>query len=286
VHLGDVGFSRAGPDLPSRRQQYGEPMGYELVIVGGGNMGAALLGGLLASGRYAAESIAVVEIVADRRRQLEEQFPGVTTYESVPECRAAVLAVKPPDIPAAASAAATAGATRLLSIAAGVRLATLQDAAGPAVAVVRAMPNTPALVGKGASVITAGAAAGDNDLAWAEDVLGAVGTVDRLPEHHLDAITALTGSGPAYLFLVAEALVDAAELVGLPRPLATRLTTQLFVGSSALLAERGDAAALREAVTSPGGTTAAGLRVLEERGIRSAFAASVQAAARRSSELG
>ena len=195
-------------------------MGYELVIVGGGNMGAALLGGLLASGRYPAEGIAVVEIVADRRRQLEAQFPGVTTSESMPECRAAVLAVKPPDAPAAATTAAAAGATRLLSIAAGVRVAALQEAAGPAVAVVRAMPNTPALVGKGASVIAAGASAGDDDLAWAEAVLGAVGTVDRLPEEHLDAITALTGSGPAYLFLVAEALVDAAEQVGLPRSLA------------------------------------------------------------------
>jgi pyrroline-5-carboxylate reductase len=266
--------------------RYGEPMGYELVIVGGGNMGAALLGGLLASGRYAAESIAVVEIVPARRRQLEAQFPGVTTSETTPECRAAVLAVKPPETPAAAAAAAAAGATRLLSIAAGVRVAALQQAAGPAVAVVRAMPNTPALVGKGASVITAGASARDDDLAWAEDVLGAVGTVDRLPEQHLDAITAVTGSGPAYLFLVAEALVDAAELVGLPRSLATTLTTQLFVGSSALLAERGDAAALREMVTSPGGTTAAGLRVLEERGVRAAFAAAVEAAAARSAELG
>ena len=157
----------------------------------------------------------------------------------------------------------------MLSIAAGVRTAALQDAAGPAVAVVRAMPNTPA-PGRQGSVGHHRRRLGRETTtsAWAEDVLGAVGTVDRLPERHLDAITALTGSGPAYLFLVAEALVDAAEQVGLPRSLATTLTTQLFVGSSALLAERGDAGALREMVTSPGGTTAAGLHVLEERGVR------------------
>jgi pyrroline-5-carboxylate reductase len=284
VHLGDVGSP--APARASAIAAYGDPMGYELVIVGGGNMGAALLGGLLASGRYQPQQLAVVEIAPERREHLEAQFPGVAAVATVPDCRAAVIAVKPPDAPAAAAAAARAGAGRLLSIAAGVRVAALQDAAGPGVAVVRAMPNTPALVGRGASVITGGESIGEADLAWAEDVLGAVGTVDRLDEDHLDAITALTGSGPAYLFLVAESLIDAGERVGLPRELATRLTTQLFVGSSALLADRGDAARLREMVTSPGGTTAAGLRVLEDRGVRAAFADAVHAAAMRSGELG
>jgi pyrroline-5-carboxylate reductase len=128
--------------------------------------------------------------------------------------------------------------------------------------------------------------AGADDLAWAEQVLGAVGTVHQLPEHHLDAITALTGSGPAYLFLVAEALIEAGAEVGLPGPLVTALTTQLFVGSAALLADRGDAAALRRMVTSPGGTTAAGLAVLEDRAVRAAFVDAVRAAAARSAELG
>jgi pyrroline-5-carboxylate reductase len=259
-------------------------MGFGLVIIGGGNMGAALLGGLLASGRYEPASIAVVEILPERRRELEDRFPGVTTADTVPDCGAAVIAVKPPDAPAAAAGAAAAGAARLLSIAAGVKVATLEAAAGPGVAVVRAMPNTPALVGQGASVITESAAA--DDLAWAEQVLGAVGTVHRLPEHHLDAITALTGSGPAYLFFVAEALIEAGVEVGLPVPLVTELTTQLFVGSAALLADRGDAAALRRMVTSPGGTTAAGLAVLEDRGVRAAFVDAVRAAAARSAELG
>jgi pyrroline-5-carboxylate reductase len=261
-------------------------MGFDLVIVGGGNMGSALLGGLLASGRCAAGSVAVVEIAPERRGELEAEFPGVTVVDTIPDCRAVVLAVKPPDARAAAAAASAAGATRLLSIAAGVKVAALEEAAGSGVAVVRAMPNTPALVGKAATVITGGESTTDDDLVWAEDVLGAVGTVDRLDERHLDAITALTGSGPAYLFLVAESLIEAGVAAGLPRDVATRLTMQLFVGSSALLAERGDAAALREMVTSPGGTTAAGLRVLDERGLRSAFVEAVRAAAARSVELG
>jgi pyrroline-5-carboxylate reductase len=261
-------------------------MGFDLVIVGGGNMGSALLGGLLASGRYEAGSVAVVEIVPERRGVLEKQFPGVTVVDTMPECRAVVLAVKPPDARDAAAAAAAAGATRLLSIAAGVKVATLEDAAGSGVAVVRAMPNTPALVRQGASAIAGGSSAGEDDLVWAERILGAVGIVERVAERHLDAVTALTGSGPAYLFLVAEALIDAAVAAGLPRPLASTLTTQLFVGSSALLAERGDPAALRAMVTSPAGTTAAGLQVLEAHAVRSALAAAVAAAAARSAELG
>lgn len=260
-------------------------MASDLVIVGGGNMGAALLGGLLAAGRPA-ETLAVSEALALRRAQLADEFPGVVVQADVPPCVAAVIAVKPDDVPAAAAAAVAAGARRVLSIAAGVPVATLEAAAGAGVAVVRAMPNTPALVGQGASAIAGGRAAGEDDLVWAEAILGAVGTVERVTETQLDAITALTGSGPAYVFLVAEALVDAAVLAGLPRPLASRLTTQLLVGSSALLAERGDAAALRAMVTSPGGTTAAGLHALEERAVRAAFAEAVAAAAARSRELG
>ena len=150
-------------------------------------------------------------------------------------------------------AAAAAGARRVLSIAAGVSIATIQAAAGAGVAVVRAMPNTPALVGAG-RVGDRRRAAGDRRRPGVgRGVLGAVGTVARVDERHLDAVTALTGSGPAYVFLVAEALIDAGVAAGLARPLAESLTTQLFVGSAALLADRGDPAALREMVTSPGG---------------------------------
>lgn len=259
---------------------------HRLAIVGGGNMGAALLGGLVAAGWAPADELAVVEVVDARRRELAAQFPGVTVSAVAGPCEAAVLAVKPADTPAAASAAAAAGARRVLSIAAGVSTATLHQAAGDGVAVVRAMPNTPALVGQGAAAIAAGPGATDDDLTWAEGVLGAVGTVVRVPEDHLDAVTGLAGSGPAYVFLVAEALTDAGVLAGLTRPVAEALVTQLLVGSAALLADRGDPAALRAMVTSPGGTTAAGLRVLEEMGARSAFIEAVMAATRRSRELG
>jgi pyrroline-5-carboxylate reductase len=260
-------------------------MSIELVIVGGGNMGAALLGGLLAAGRDPA-TLAVSEALPERRSQLDDEFPAVAVSADIPPCAAAVVAVKPGDVPSATAAAVAAGARRILSIAAGVPIATLQAAAQPDTVVIRAMPNTPALVGAGASAIAGGANAGPDDLDWAAGILGAVGLVERVDERQLDAVTALTGSGPAYLFLVAEALVDAAVLAGLPRPLATRLTTQLFVGSSRLLAERGDAAALRAMVTSPAGTTAAGLRALEDRAVRAAFLEAVLAAAARSTELG
>ncbi len=137
------------------------------------------------------------------------------------------------------------------------------------------MPNTPALVGQGPRRSPAVRRRARTIWRGPSGILGAVGIVERVAEHHLDAVTALTGSGPAYLFLVAEALIDAGVAAGLPRPLASTLTTQLFVGSSALLAERGDPAALRAMVTSPAGTTAAGLQVLEAHAVRSALAEAV-----------
>lgn len=261
-------------------------MSLPLVIVGGGNMGAALLGGLLHSGVVATGDVAVVEVSAARRAQLELELPGVTIAAEVPACSAAVLAVKPPDTPDAAAAAATAGATRVLSIAAGVTTAAITAATGDGVAVLRAMPNTPALVRQAVSALTGGKGTNDDDLAWAEQILGAVGTVVRVSEPQLDAVTGLTGSGPAYVFLVAEALADAGVQAGLPPDTVEEMVAQLLVGSAALLQARGDAAGLRAAVTSPGGTTAAGLRVLDERAVRAAFIEAVRAATERSRELG
>lgn len=257
-----------------------------LVIVGGGNMGAALLGGLLAADGADPSHFAVAEALASRRAELAEAFPGVAVEAAPPPCSAAVIAVKPGDVVAAVRAAVEAGARRVLSIAAGVSIAALEAAAGPDVAVVRAMPNTPSLVRQGAAAVAGGSAAGEEDLAWAESVLGAVGTVVRVREHDLDAVTGLSGSGPAYVFLLAEALVDAGVTAGLPRPVATSLTTQLLVGAAALLAERGDPAALRAMVTSPAGTTAAGLQALESRAVRAAVVEAVLAATARSRELG
>ncbi|MEN9507387.1 MAG: pyrroline-5-carboxylate reductase [Actinomycetota bacterium] len=257
----------------------------QLAIVGGGNMGAALLGGLVSSGWASPDDLAVVEVIASRRLELAEQFPGVVVVEQIVPCAAAVIAVKPGDVTVATAAAVGAGARRILSIAAGVSLADLESAAGEA-AVVRSMPNTPSLVGEGAAAISGGSRATEDDLAWAEGVLGAVGTVVRVPEYQLDAVTGLAGSGPAYVFLIAEALIDAGVLSGLARPTAEALVSQLLVGSAALLADRGDPAALRAMVTSPGGTTAAGLRALEDRGVRAAMIDAVVAAAERSRQLG
>jgi pyrroline-5-carboxylate reductase len=252
-----------------------------LVVMGGGRMGEALVAGLLDAGW---SDIAVVEKVAARRDELAARYPALRVVDEPEPADGAVIAVKPGDVQAACQAVK---AERVLSIAAGVPLAKLEAWLGAGVPVVRAMPNTPALVGAGASAIAPGSAAGDADLAWAEEVLGAVGTVVRLPEHLLDAVTGLSGSGPAYVFLVAEALIDAGVLVGLPRDVSVGLAVQTLLGSARLLAESGDTAeVLRAAVTSPGGTTAAGLRALEARGVRSAFLEAVAAATARSRELG
>jgi pyrroline-5-carboxylate reductase len=261
-------------------------MAYELVVIGGGNMGAALLGGMLDAGVIGAEQVAVVEPVAARRAQLAELFAGVALLDAVPSCQSAVIAVKPPDVVGVASAAAAAGAKRLLSVAAGVTTAAVAAAAGAGVAVVRTMPNTPALVGEGVSALAGGSGATEDDLVWAERILSGVGLVVRVTESQLDAVTGLTGSGPAYVFLIAEALMDAGVAVGLPRAAAEQMVAQLLVGSAKLLAERGDPAGLRAMVTSPGGTTAAGVSVLEDRAVRAALIGAVRAATDRSRELG
>ena len=262
---------------------------FELLIIGGGKMGEALLGGLLRAGWASPERLGLVERLPSRAQELRRLFPGVTVLAEV-AAAAVVVAVKPNDVPAASAALAALGdgaPRRVLSIAAGVTLATLESGFAAEVAVVRAMPNTPALVGKGAAAIAAGSSAGPDDLAWAESILAAVGTVVIVTEAQLDAVTGLSGSGPAYVFLVAEALIEAGVLCGLARPVAQELAVATLLGSATLLAasER-SAADLRADVTSPGGTTAAGLRVLEQRGVRAAFLDAVAAATARSAELG
>jgi pyrroline-5-carboxylate reductase len=261
-----------------------------LQIVGGGRMGEALIGGLLTAGWAQPDGIVVVERIGARRAEVEDRFPGVRAVDAVVASDGAVVAVKPGDVAGVCAELAAAGVTRLLSIAAGVTTAAIEAACGdrdPAVRVVRAMPNTPALVGAGASAIAGGAAADDDDLAWAESILSAVGVVVRVAEPALDAVTGLSGSGPAYVFLVAESLIDAGVAVGLTRDVSTRLAVQTLLGSARLLAETDDGpAALRAAVTSPGGTTAAGLRRLEDRAVRAAFLDAVDAATERSRQLG
>jgi pyrroline-5-carboxylate reductase len=256
----------------------------ELVIVGGGKMGEALLAGLVAAKWAEPEELAVVEPVAERRAELLARHPGVTVSADPVAAFGAVLATKPIDVPAVC---ATLTSERVLSIAAGVTIATIEAALGRPAAVVRAMPNTAAVVGAGAAAIAGGTHAGADDLAWAEGILGAVGQVQRVPEKLLDAVTGLSGSGPAYVFLVAEALIEGGVTAGLPRPVSEALAIQTLLGAARMLVETGDGPeALRAAVTSPGGTTAAGLRELERAGVRSALIEAVLAATRRSVELG
>ena len=259
-----------------------------LAVLGGGKMGAALVAGLLAAGWARPDELLVVEPVGARRDELADEHPGLGVAGDLGAGAAgAVVAVKPNDVEAACRALAGAGVRRVLSIAAGVPLARLESWLAEGAAVVRAMPNTPALVGCGAAAIAPGSSASEADLVWAEEILSAVGKVERVGEPLLDAVTGLSGSGPAYVFLVAEALIEAGVAVGLPRTVSETLTVQTLLGSARLLAESGERAeALRAAVTSPGGTTAAGLGALESRAVRAAFLEAVHAATQRSKELG
>jgi len=255
-----------------------------MCLIGGGNMGAALLGGLLDAG-WSRARIVVSEVDPAKRARLASDH-GVETSEAVATCTAAVIAVKPQDAAAACAAAVDAGATRVLSLAAGVTLASLRTACGGRATVLRAMPNTPALVRAGAAAVCGSDECTEDDMAWAESVLAAVGTVVRVPESQMDAVTAVSGSGPGYLFLVAEALIAAAQAEGLPHEVADALVRQTMKGAGTLLSGSDeDAATLRARVTSPNGTTAAGLGVLDERRLREAIAAAVHAAAERSREM-
>ena len=259
-----------------------------LAVMGGGKMGAALVSELLSSRWAEPGDVLVVEPVPARREELAAAHPGLGVAAELGEgAEGAVVAVKPGDVEDACRVLAFAGVTRVLSIAAGVPVAKLEAWLGVGTAVVRAMPNTPALVGCGAAAIAPGTVASEDDMAWAEEILSAVGKVERVAEPLLDAVTGLSGSGPAYVFLVTEALIEAGVAVGLPRPVAETLTVQTLLGSARLLAESGERAeTLRASVTSPGGTTAAGLAALESRAVRAAFLEAVAAAAERSKQLG
>jgi len=261
-------------------------------VVGGGNMGTALLRGLLAAG-WEPGRLAVAEADAARRSVVARQLEGIEVVEDVEAAAeplaadGAVVAVKPADGEAACSALGRGGVKRVLSVMAGVRLTSLESWLGPQVAVVRAMPNTPALVGAGMSAVSGGSRATERDVEWAEEVLGAVGRVVRVPEPQLDVVTGLSGSGPGYLFYVVEAMIEAGVAEGLSEEVSRALVIQTFAGAARLLAESGETPeVLRARVTSPGGTTEAGLAALTGRDVAGAFSAAVAAAAERSRELG
>ena len=258
----------------------------KLQIVGGGKMGEALLGGVLATGWARADEVAVVEPAEGRRAELASRYEGLAVGTEPHTGTDAIIAVKPQYVPEVAGQLAGAGVGRILSIAAGVTIATIESAA-PSSAVVRCMPNTPSLVGCGASAIAAGSQAGAADLDWAEEILGSVGTVVRLDESALDAVTGVSGSGPAYVFHLAEALIDAGIAEGLEPDVADALARQTILGAATLMVETGeDPGVLRENVTSPGGTTAAGLAVFAEADLLGLVGRVVNAAVERSRELG
>ncbi len=257
----------------------------QLVIIGGGNMGTALVGGLV-NGGWTPTDITVVELDAAKRASLEAEF-GVRTSDVIVGGDGALIAVKPGDVANVCAQAAGLGIRRVLSIAAGISVGTLQEAAGSGTRAIRAMPNTPALVREGVTAICGSDSCTEEDFVWAESILNAVGIVVRVPESQMDAVTAVAGSGPGYIFLMAESLLAAAIDAGLPADVADVLVRQLFRGAGILLADSSESpATLRERVTSPNGTTAAGLAVLEAAGLRETMHNVVKAAAHRSAEMG
>ena len=261
-----------------------------LAVIGAGMMGEALARGLLAAG-WTPSDLILADVRTDRLDVLAADL-GVGTAgdnaEAASKAEAVLLAVKPQDAPAALESLRHTGRDLgIVSIVAGLRTQEVEERVGSEPSVVRAMPNTPARVGKGVTALTRGRYTLDATAELASAVFSTVGPVVWTAEHHLDAVTALSGSGPAYVFLVAEALIDAGVLAGLPRDVSTRLAIQTLLGSARLLAETGETPeALRAGVTSPGGTTAAGQRQLERAGVRSAILEAVAAATARSKELG
>ena len=249
-------------------------------------MGEALLMGMLAQGH----SVLVAESNPERAEQLGS-LDAVTVCSAGDAAAGAdivIVAVKPPQVaPLIAEVAAVVRpSTPIISVAAGVTLEALARAAGQQVPVIRAMPNTPALVGQGMVAISPGATCTATQTELAVDILSAVGEVVVVPESEQDAVTALSGSGPAYLFLVAEAMIDAGIELGLPEQTARQLATQTIYGAASMLRDAGqEAATLRANVTSPNGTTAAAIESFEGNGLRSLFESAMRAARDRSIEM-
>lgn len=260
-------------------------------FVGGGAMAEALLGGLLAAG-VPAEHLCAADPDPTRRDHLKRRLAIATTAENrsaVREADAVVLAVKPAVVPSVlADLGADADGPLWISIAAGVTLDTLEHGLGNTARIVRAMPNTPALVGEGATGLCGNPRAGEADLTLACSLFESVGSAWQAPEEALlDAVTGLSGSGPAYVFAFLEALIAAGEAQGLPTDAAEALAFQTVYGAAKLAKESpAGPAALRQQVSSPGGTTIAGLEALQERGWSETIGEAVAAATQRARELG
>jgi pyrroline-5-carboxylate reductase len=263
----------------------------KLAILGGGKMAEALLSGLLRSGWRSPEDVVVTVRRQERAAELVNRFGVGVTFdnaEALREAGIALVAVKPQDMEVLCSqiAEATRSEHLLITMAAGIPTSFIERRIPVEVPVVRVMSNVPALVDEAMTVVAPGRAATEKHLAVAEEIWSHVGRVIRLAEKHLDAITATSGSGPAYFALLAEAMIDACILLGLSRDVATELIVQTMLGSAKLLRESGmHPVELREMVTSPGGTTINAIRELENAGVRAAFLNAIHAACERAREL-
>ena len=263
----------------------------KIAILGGGRIGEALLSGLLSSGWRESSEVVVTSRREDRVAELRELHGAEATTDNVAAVSGAgvvVVAVKPQDIDVLLGEIGqhlTPGQT-LVSVAAAIPTAHIEQRIADGVPVVRAMPNSPATVHEGMAGICAGGHAGDDQLALAEELLSHLGRVVRVPETWMDAITAVSGSGPAYFALLAEAMIEAGILLGLSREVSTTLVVQTMFGTAKQLRDQGmHPVELRESVTSPGGTTIAAIRELEQAGVRAAFLNAIQAAMDRAREL-
>jgi len=267
-----------------------------IAILGTGKMGEALLSGLLRAGRDPAAVVAAVRR-EERAAELRDRY-GIGVTDAVSAAKQAdtlVLAVKPQDMGRLLDeiAPVVPEDTLVISVAAGITTAFIArrlrggDSGPPVNPVVRVMSNTPVLVDEAMSVISAGAGAGEEHLRRAEELLRPVGKVLRIPESQQDAATALSGSGPAYVYYLVESMVDAGILLGMARGAALEMVTQAVYGAATMLRDSGEhPVILREAVTSPGGTTISAIRELERHGVRAAFLAAIEAARDRGRELG
>jgi pyrroline-5-carboxylate reductase len=260
-----------------------------VAILGGGVMGETLISGLLRAG-WSAGEVVVSERRPERAAELADRYGvrSVDNVEAAAACDTVVLVVKPQDI--AALLAEIRDALRpgalVVSIAAGITTAFVEERLPDGVAVVRVMPNTPALVDQGMAAISPGTHCDAAHLARARALLEATGKVVELPEYHQDAVTAISGSGPAYIFYVVEAMIEAGVLLGLPRATSTELVVQTLYGAATMLKETGQhPTVLREQVSSPAGTTMAALRQLDDHKVRAAFLTAMEAARDRSREL-
>lgn len=266
-------------------------MSRKVAFLGGGKMGEALISGLIRSGGRSADEIMVTCRRDERARELGGKYGITATLDNAEAARWAnvlVLMAKPQDMEVLLSQIRE-HVTRedlIISFAAGVRTSFAEKHLPDEVPVVRVMSNVPVMVDEAMTVVSSGSHAGDEHVAIAEELLGYVGKVLRLKESHLDAVTATSGSGPAYFFLLAEAMIEACILLGLSRDVATELIIQTMLGSAKMLRDTGlHPVVLREMVTSPGGTTIEAIRHLEEAGVRAAFLNAIDAAKRRSEEL-